>query len=177
MARVLLYNFRNEARRKKLKALLFRLALPSREVEPEEQGYPLGTLLGASDAAHGEPAAPETTPGEPAAPETTPGEPADPGAAPGEEEAEPFHEEMLVMHGLAPRQFHGLVDGLRQQGVLVPLKAVVTPHNIQWTSARLHRELRLEHAAMSGKNAAPVHAEADMPKKENEGGEPHVDSI
>ena len=45
------------------------------------------------------------------------------------------------MHGLAPRQFHGLVDGLRQQGVIVPLKAVVTPHNIQWTSARLHREL------------------------------------
>ena len=147
MARVLLYNFRNEARRKKLKALLFRLALPSREVEPEEQGYPLGILLG------------------------------EPGEMPGEAADEPFTEEMLVMHGLAPRQFHGLVDGLRQQGVLVPLKAVVTPHNIQWTSARLHRELCLEHAAMSGKNAAPVHAEADTPKKENEGGEPHVDSI
>ena len=147
MARVLLYNFRNEARRKKVKALLFRLALPSREVEPEEQGYPLGTLLG------------------------------EPGEMPGEAADEPFTEEMLVMHGLAPRQFHGLVDGLRQQGVIVPLKAVVTPHNIQWTSARLHRELRLEHAAMSGKNAAPVHAEPDAPKKENEGGEPHVDSI
>ena len=147
MARVLLYNFRNEARRKKVKALLFRLALPSREVEPEEQGYPLGILLG------------------------------EPGEMPGEAADEPFTEEMLVMHGLAPRQFHGLVDGLRQQGVLVPLKAVVTPHNIQWTSARLHRELRLEHAAMSGKNAAPVHAEPDAPKKENEGGEPHVDSI
>ena len=147
MARVLLYNFRNEARRKKVKALLFRLALPSREVEPEEQAYPLGTLLG------------------------------EPGEMPGEAADEPFTEEMLVMHGLAPRQFHGLVDGLRQQGVIVPLKAVVTPHNIQWTSARLHRELRLEHAAMSGKNAAPVHAEPDAPKKENEGGEPHVDSI
>lgn len=147
MARVLLYNFRNEARRKKVKALLFRLALPSREVEPEEQGYPLGTLLG------------------------------EPGEMPGEATDEPFTEEMLVMHGLAPRQFHGLVDGLRQQGVIVPLKAVVTPHNIQWTSARLHRELSAEHAAMSGKNAAPVHAEPDAPKKENEGGEPHADSI
>ena len=62
MARVLLYNFRNEARRKKVKALLFRLALPSREVEPEEQGYPLGTLLGASGTAHEEPAAPENRP-------------------------------------------------------------------------------------------------------------------
>lgn len=147
MARVLLYNFRNEARRKKVKALLFRLALPSREVEPEEQGYPLGILLG------------------------------EPGEMPGEAAEEPFTEEMLVMHGLAPRQFHGLVDGLRQQGVLVPLKAVVTPHNIQWTSARLHRALSAEHAAMSGKNAAPVHAEPDAPKKGNEGGEPHVDSI
>jgi hypothetical protein len=147
MARVLLYNFRNEARRKKVKALLFRLALPSREVEPEEQGYPLGILLG------------------------------EPGEMPGEAAEEPFTEEMLVMPGLAPRQFHGLADGLRQQGVLVPLKAVVTPHNIQWTSARLHRELSAEHAAMSGKNAAPVHAEPDAPKKGNEGGEPHVDSI
>ena len=147
MARVLLYNFRNEARRKKVKALLFRLALPSREVEPEEQGQPLGTLLG------------------------------EPGEMPGEAADEPFTEEMLVMHGLAPRQFHGLVDGLRQQGVIVPLKAVVTPHNIQWTSARLHRELSAEHAAMSGRNAAPVHTEPDAPKKENEGGEPHVDSI
>ena len=163
MARVLLYNFRNEARRKKVKALLFRLALPSREVEPEEQGYPLGTLLGASGTAQEEPAAPETEQGEP--------------AVPGEAADEPFTEEMLVMHGLAPRQFHGLVDGLRQQGVIVPLKAVVTPHNIQWTSARLHRELSAEHAAMSGKNAAPVHAEPDAPKKGNEGGEPHVDSI
>lgn len=147
MARVLLYNFRNEARRKKLKALLFRLALPSREVEPEEQGYSLGMLLG------------------------------EPGEMPGEAADEPFTEEMLVMHGLASRQFHGLVDGLRQQGVIVPLKAVVTPHNIQWTSARLHRELSAEHAAMSGKNAAPVHAEPDAPKKGNEGGEPHADSI
>lgn len=163
MARVLLYNFRNEARRKKVKVLLFRLALPSREVEPEEQGYPLGTLLGAPGTVYEEPAAPETEQGEP--------------AVPGEAADEPFTEEMLVMHGLAPRQFHGLVDGLRQQGVIVPLKAVVTPHNIQWTSARLHRELRLEHAAMSGKNAAPVHAEPDAPKKENEGGEPHGDSI
>lgn len=165
MARVLLYNFRNEARRKKVKALLFRLALPSREVEPEEQGYPLRTLLETPGTAHEEPAAPEKEQGEPEAPESAPGE------------AEPFHEEMLMMHGLNSRQFHGLVDGLRQQGVIVPLKAVVTPHNIQWTSARLHRELRLEHAAMSGKNAAPVHAEPDAPKKENEGGEPHGDSI
>ena len=163
MARVLLYNFRNEARRKKVKALLFRLALPSREVEPEEQGYSLGTLLGAPGTVYEEPAAPETEQGEP--------------AVPGEATDEPFTEEMLVMHGLAPRQFHGLVDGLRQQGVIVPLKAVVTPHNIQWTSARLHRELSAEHVAMSGKNAAPVHAEPDALKKENEGGEPHADSI
>ena len=75
MARVLLYNFRNEARRKKVKALLFRLALPSREVEPEEQGYPLGTLLGVPGTAQEEPAAaPETEQGEPAVPESAPGE-------------------------------------------------------------------------------------------------------
>lgn len=126
MARVLLYNFRDEARRRKVKALLFRLALPVREVQPAEQGHSLGYLLGL------------------------------PEAAPGEAPADPFAEEMLVMHGLSPRQFSGLLDGLRQQGILIPLKAVVTPHNVHWTSVALRRELAAEHAAMTG--GAPVHS-------------------
>ena len=46
MARVLLYNFSDDVRRKKVKALLFRLAVPSREIPPEEQDHPLGYLLG-----------------------------------------------------------------------------------------------------------------------------------
>ncbi len=127
MARVLLYNFRDETRRRKVRALLFRLALPVREVQPAEQGHSLGYLLGL----------PETDPGE--APE------------------QPFGEEMLVMHDLSPRQFRGLLDGLRQQGILIPLKAVVTPHNVHWTSGTLKTELAAEHAAMNG-GGTPVHS-------------------
>ena len=88
MARVLLYNFSDDVRRKKVKALLFRLAVPSREIPPEEQDHPLGYLLGLDGYAAAEKS----------------GEP-------------PFSGEMLVMHGLSSRQFQALLDGMRQAGV------------------------------------------------------------
>lgn len=46
MAKVLLFNFREEQRRKKVKAVLFRLGIPSREVAPEEQDRRIGELAG-----------------------------------------------------------------------------------------------------------------------------------
>ncbi len=121
MAKVLLYNFTDEKRRRAVKALLFRFAIPCREVSPEAQAYPIGALLEPNDLPHPE------------------------GQA---EEIEPFSDEMLVMHALSPRQFNGLLDGMRQAGVRVPLKAVVTPHNIGWSSRRLYGELRMEQEAL-----------------------------
>ena len=119
MARVLLYNFSDDVRRKKVKALLFRLAVPSREIPPEEQDHPLGYLLGLDGY----------------------------GATEKSGEA-PFTGEMLVMHGLSSRQFQGLLDGMRQAGVYVPLKAAATPYNLSWSSLRLQRELQEEHRMM-----------------------------
>ena len=104
MARVLLYNFADEERRRAVKALLFRFSVPCREVPAES----------------------------------------------------PFADEMLVMHGLSKRQFNGLLDGLRQAGVQVLLKAVVTPHNVGWSANQLYAEILAEHEAMraaaEGKN-------------------------
>ncbi len=121
MAKVLLFNFTQDVRRKKVKALLFRLAIPGREVQPEEQGQTIAALLGeASDR-----------------------------EAPGTER-EPFREEMIVMHGLAPRQFHGLLDGMKAQGIRVPLKAVVTETNLSWTACQLRKELQAEAEAIRG---------------------------
>ena len=77
------------------------------------------------------------------------------GFAPGET-GEPFTEEMLIMHGLSGQQFSALLDSLRQQGVPVALKAVVTDSNVHWSSSRLHRELAAEHAAMR-KKAKSIH--------------------
>ena len=127
MATVLLYNIREEARRRKIGAALFRAALPFREVTPEEQGKTLGELLGVPGAAEA-----------------------------AENPGEPFAEEMIVMHGLNPRQFQTFLEALKQQQIRVPLKAVVTEHNIQWSSLRLHSELAVEHRAMT-EGKAPVH--------------------
>lgn len=66
-------------------------------------------------------------------------------------DGERFTGEMLVMHGLDARQFNALLDGLRRGKTPIALKAVVTPHNAAWSSARLYRELEREHRAMSGK--------------------------
>ena len=64
--------------------------------------------------------------------------------------AETFSNEMLLMDGLNPAQFRILLDCLRMQRVSIPLKAIVTEHNLAWTAAQLHRELAAEHAALTG---------------------------
>ena len=46
MATVLLYNFTDPVRRRAVKLCLQRLGVACREVAPEEQGCPLGLLLG-----------------------------------------------------------------------------------------------------------------------------------
>ena len=49
-----------------------------------------------------------------------------------------------------------LLDLLRQSWATVSLKAVLTEHNAQWSSEKLHHEISLEHAAMQGlRSAAP----------------------
>ena len=123
MAKVLLYNFREGPRRKKVKALLFRFGIPSRDVAPEEQGLPIAALLGLAEAE----TAAETAPAEAAA---------------------PFMDEMILMHGLDGRQFHGFLDGMKAAGVRVDLKAVTTGQNLAWTSLRLHEELAEERRAL-----------------------------
>lgn len=79
-----------------------------------------------------------------------------PGFAPAAAE-ESFEDEMLVLCGLPSALFSALLDALRAARVPVALKAVVTEHNIAWSSARLHRELAAEHAAMSRKAKKPIH--------------------
>ena len=60
----------------------------------------------------------------------------------------PFFEEMLVLDGLDSRQFHGLLNGMQMLQASVPYKAVTTEHNLNWTPARLCRELVAEHEAL-----------------------------
>ena len=132
MARVLLFNL-PEDRAKRVRALLFRLKLTWREVRPEEQGQTVDRLLRAGKD--------------------------DPGETAGEASAfEPFSQEMLVMAGLTAAQFHLLLDGLRAQGIRIPLKAVATETNVRWPAVRLYEELKCEAEAMAG-GRQPAHAQ------------------
>lgn len=130
MGTVLLYNLSEPQKRMGVLMLLTRLRLRWREVGPEEQALSLGTLLGLPGY---EAVASNVT----EAPTTN-------------AHIAPFSDEMLVMHELNPQQFNALLQGLRRGKTPIALKAVVTPHNVAWSSALLHRELEAERRALGG---------------------------
>lgn len=63
--------------------------------------------------------------------------------------AEPFTEELLVMAGLNDRRLDTVLTELRRRKVHIPLKAVVTPTNADWTAVELYEELCRERDAIA----------------------------
>lgn len=120
-ATVLTFNV-SDADFNKMRALAAPLGLRFKAVPPESFTMPLGGMLGM---------------------------PAGNAAA---SDGEPFSDPMLLMCNLNERQFHQLLQLLRAPGLpRVPLKAVLTPHNVGWNALRLHGELVREHEAMQGR--------------------------
>ena len=118
MAVILAYNL-NASEEAALQALCRRMNLRSRAVRPEEYALPVGALAGIPVAG--------TATGMPAA----------------------FSGPMLVFCGLLAPQLDAFLQGLREPGMpRAALKAVLTPVNVTWDSARLHDELAREHEAM-----------------------------
>ena len=62
---------------------------------------------------------------------------------------EPLTEELLVMAGLNERQLDTVLTELRRRKVHIPLKAVLTPTNAQWTAGELYTELCREREAIA----------------------------
>lgn len=58
-------------------------------------------------------------------------------------------EDILLFCGLSEKKLNDALAVIRNSGVSVALKAVVTPHNIRWTLADLYRELAEERKMMS----------------------------
>ena len=105
-------------KRKKLQFLLMQYGVTAREAGAGDHAQPLGRLLGKK------------------------------GSFPPPTLDAPFTDEMLVLDGLDPQQFHGLLNGMQILQATVTYKAVTTDHNLTWTPARLHRELVAEHEAL-----------------------------
>lgn len=51
---------------------------------------------------------------------------------------------MLIFCGLDSEAMDALLAALKERKLRIPLKAVVTPYNIQWSSRMLYEELKKE---------------------------------
>ena len=118
---VLLYNFRDPARRARIRGWLERNAIRPLDVAPTELHHSLGALLG--------------LPGFDREPDLWLGR--------------GFDEEMLVMFAFQGTLLHDFLAFFREEGLPpVALKAMITPTNVNWTSLALHEALKEEHALM-----------------------------
>ena len=113
---VLIYNIHDPLRKKRLKMLLLSLKIRAKIVTGEQYGQPIGTLAGIKDI----PPAPDL--GQPAA----------------------MTEEMLIMCHFPEALLNCFLPLLRKNGLVIPLKAVLTPTNAAWSSYKVYRELRRE---------------------------------
>lgn len=114
---VYLYNIKHKPYEKTLKLHLIRLGIRMKEVNPNDYIQPLGVLVGSKSFT---PVVSETT-------------------------KEPFVDEMLLMVGFTNQRMDLLLSTLRKEGIRIPLKAVLTEHNISWSSMELYNELKKEH--------------------------------
>ena len=127
---LLMYNLSGD-RARAIAMAAMRLKIRVRRVEPGEYGLPLAVLCGL-DAAAGE--------------------------AESRTQPSPFEDEMLVMALFPAGMMSAFLQAMRRMGIApVALKAVLTPTNTAWDSARLREELSREREAiLAGESAAPA---------------------
>lgn len=121
---VLLYNFKDAERVKRLKQALLPMGFKLKAVEPKDYLKPVGMLAGVKGM--------EET---------------------GEEkeyDGPGFKDEMAIMAGFTSSQVDGFIKALRKWGVgKIDYKAVLTQTNREWDSLKLYEEIKREHEAMN----------------------------
>ena len=64
-----------------------------------------------------------------------------------------FNDEMLVMCHMISTELDAFLQAMRDQGLpRIPLKAVLTPVNVLWSSTTLRDELAREHSEIERRN-------------------------
>ena len=57
--------------------------------------------------------------------------------------------QVMVMHGFTNQRLNEFLQNMRKAGMpIIPLKAIVTPQNVNWTFRALYEELEKEHEAV-----------------------------
>lgn len=135
---ILLYRFRDTGIGRQLYGVAARMGIMCKVVEENQTEETLGSLLKLpgfepagcmGDAAEKEPA-PESE-------------------QPGPEDNQELQRQVMIMHGFTNRRLEELLQNMRRAGMpSIPLKAIVTPQNVNWTFRALYRELEREHEEM-----------------------------
>jgi hypothetical protein len=132
---ILLFQITDETTKKALRRALLPLRIRLKKIEPDDYGRTLGELAeSASDTAQATAADPCTDRNIPDLSSGT---------------AEPLPAPMLIFAGLSGQRLDLVLKRLRDNGVRLPYKAVLTETNRSWTPARCFQEIKREHEAMS----------------------------
>ena len=140
---MLCYNLKGTKKGRKIGMLGSFLGFRVKYVEKEEYSKTIGVLTGLKEEVAEEASVDETS--------GTDNEK--------NEEITDFEEEMLVMLLSDNQILDKLLFQMRKEKVQVPLKAIVTAKNRNWTSTALYSEIKREHESMTK-------AEQDGKKKE-----------
>lgn len=130
---MLCYNLKGTKKGKKIGMLGSFLGFRVKYVEKEEYSKTIGVLTGLKEEVAEEASREETS--------GTDNEK--------NEEITDFEEEMLVMLLADNRILDKLLFQMKKEKVQVPLKAIVTAKNQNWTSTVLYSEIKREHESMT----------------------------
>lgn len=127
---MLCYNLKGTKKGRKIGMLGSFLGFRVKYVEKEEYSKTIGVLIGLKEEVAEEASREET-------------------AGTDNEEITDFEEEMLVMLLADNRILDKLLFQMKKEKVQVPLKAIVTAKNQNWTSTALYSEIKREHESMT----------------------------
>lgn len=135
---MLCYNLKGTKKGRKIGMLGSFLGFRVKYVEKEEYSKTIGVLTGLKKEAAEEVSVDETS--------GTDNEK--------NEEMTGFEEEMLVMLLADNQMLDKLLFQMRKEKVQIPLKAIVTAKNQNWTSTALYKEVKREHESMTKEEQA-----------------------
>ena len=122
---ILLINFKDQQKLRKLKMALLPFKIRLKTVESQDYCQPIGYLAGVKEIAKEETASTEIL-----------------SALIPQEQME---KEMLILAGITGNLFDQVLYTLRKAGTPVDYKAVLTEHNQNWNCMQLYKELEKEH--------------------------------
>lgn len=76
-----------------------------------------------------------------------------------------FPHEVMIMHNIKSKRLDEVLKALREAGISIPYKAVVTPFNTLWTLERLCETMEKEHAYMTARSENKVAAPASTDER------------